>query len=198
MRHLFRFFLLVCVVHLAEHVAQMVQLYYYNMPLHKSGGVLGKFYPWLAHSETLHYGYALFMWAGLFIFRNQFTGSARWWWMLAFYVQTWHHFEHVLLLIQACSGYNFFGAPQPISCIQFLGFLNGTPEDGFGGLLKMSHFGECTCKGAKPGTVHEWSPWLLVVRRPEVHMMYNLMVTVPMVWAMVDTARRGVTQTTED
>jgi hypothetical protein len=189
MRFFFWSFIVVCVVHLSEHVAQMIQLYAYNMPLHKSGGILGKFYPWLAHSETLHYGYALFMWVGLFILRNQFTGSARWWWMLAFYIQTWHHFEHVLLLGQALSGVNFLNAPQPISVIQFIGLLNGPAETGFGGLLKMSHFGECTCQGAKPGTVHEWSAWLLVVRRPEVHMMYNMLVTVPMVVAMLKNKR---------
>lgn len=191
MRKFMAVFMLVCVVHLAEHVAQFVQVYVYNVPLHQAGGILGKFYPWLAHSETLHYSYALFMWAGLWILRNEFKGTARVWWMVAFYVQTWHHLEHALLLGQAIAGSNFFGAPQPISVIQFLGLLHGPAETGFDGLLKMSHFGVCTCQGAKPGTVHEWSAWLLVTRRVEVHLIYNTLVTIPMVAALLKRGKAG-------
>lgn len=178
-------FMAVCVAHLSEHIAQAIQVYALNMPVHKSGGILGLFYPWLAHSETLHYAYAAVMLAGLWHFRNYFTGAARWWWMLAFGIQFWHHFEHALLLWQAWSGHNFFGAAQPISVIQFTGFFYGTPADNFGGLLKMSHFGVCTCAGAAPGTVHEFSLKMLTVRRVEVHLIYNTLVTIPMVMALV-------------
>lgn len=184
MRWFYPTFWFVCIVHLLEHFAQVFQLYVLNLPMHRAGGLLGVAWPWLAHSETMHYAFALFMWVGLWVLRDKFTGVPRWWWMLAFYIQTWHHFEHVLLLWQATTGKNFFGAAQPISVIQFLGFLNGTVEDGFGGLLKMSHFGVCNCKGAKPGTIHTWTPWMLVIRRPEVHFMYNMAVTIPMVMAM--------------
>src|SRR5262245_55603399 len=83
--------LLICLAHLSEHIAQAVQIYVYNIPLHQAGGVLGKFFPWLVHSETLHYGYALIMWVGLWHFRGHFIGAARLWWMVAFGIQAWHH-----------------------------------------------------------------------------------------------------------
>ncbi len=184
MRYVFAAFLCVCVAHLGEHLAQAIQVYALGTPLHDAGGILGLFYPWLVHSEVLHYGYAALMLAGLFVFRNRFTGAGRWWWSLALGIQSWHHFEHALLLWQASTGHNFFGAPQPISVIQLTGFLYGTPSDGFGGLLTMSHFGVCTCPGAAPGTIHRFSPALLTVRRLEVHLHYNFLVAIPMVVAM--------------
>ena len=180
-----RLFLLVCFVHLAEHLAQAYQVYALNLPLHQAGGLLGKAWPWLAHSETLHYAYALFMLAGLWLLRNHFTGKARFWWMLALSIQFWHHAEHALLLYQATTGHNLFNAPQPISVIQFTGFLYGSPETGFDGLLKMSHFGVCTCEGAPPGTLHAWTPALLTVRRLEVHLLYNFAVIIPMTVALI-------------
>lgn len=155
------------------------------MPLHEAGGILGKIYPWLSHSEILHYLYAIFMLIGLFYFRRMFNGKSRYWWTIAIIIQFWHHIEHLLLLYQSIIGNNFFGASQPISIIQFTGFFYGTPEDNFGGLLKMSHFGQCTCENAMPGTIHEFSWRMLTVRRPEVHMIYNILVTIPMVIAIL-------------
>jgi hypothetical protein len=177
--------MLVCIFHFAEHVVQIVQIYVLNMKLHESKGILGLYWPWLVHSEVLHYGYALFMLIGLWHFRTRFSGISYTFWMTAFFVQFWHHFEHVLLLAQATTGVNLFGAPQPISVIQFVGFLNGPAETGFGGILTMSHFGECTCQGAVSGTKHVFTPMLLLVRRPEVHLIYNLLVMTPIVGAMV-------------
>jgi len=178
-------FLLVCLAHLSEHVAQAIQVYALDWPVHKAGGVLGLWQPWLAHSETLHYGYALVMVSGLWWFRDEFTGLARFWWLVAFCIQFWHHFEHVLLFGQVLVGENFLNLPQPISVIQFAGLLNGSAESGFGGLLTMSHFGVCDCEGAPPGTVHEFTWRLIFVRRVEVHLLYNTLVTIPMVLAMV-------------
>lgn len=182
---LFRAFMLLCAAHLLEHIAQAIQVYGLGWPVHKAGGVLGLFYPWLAHSELLHYAYALFMFTGLWGLRHHFTGTARWWWMLAWGIQAWHHSEHALLLGQALYGESFFNAPQPISVIQFTGFFNGTPETGFGGLLGMKHFGVCNCEGAAPGTVHKFQWLLLTVRRVEVHLIYNTLVTIPMVMAVI-------------
>ncbi len=187
-RILLGLFLALCVVHLCEHVVQAVQVYVLNMPLHQAGGILGTWHPWLVHSEVLHYGYAAVMMFGLFWFRDQFSGRAFLWWMVALWIQTWHHFEHLLLFGQAVTGHNFFEAPQPISIIQFSGFLFGTPESGFGGLLTMSHFGICDCAGVTPGTVHTWTWKLLTVRRLEVHLLYNILVTIPMVTAMIRAA----------
>lgn len=184
------FFSLFCIAHLSEHIAQAIQVYGLGWPLHQSRGILGYFIPWLAHSEVLHYSYAITMLIGIWMLRNQFGAVARKYWMAAFYIQFWHHFEHSLLLYQVIVGHNFFNAPQPISVIQFLGFLNGPAENGFGGLLKMSHFGVCTCQGAVPGTIHKWSLLLIFVRRVEVHLMYNIAVTIPMVIAMVKQFRK--------
>lgn len=178
-------FLVLCAAHLCEHAAQAVQVYGLGWELHQSRGILGHLYPWLVHSEILHWGYAAVMLAGLWHFRNHWSGAARSAWRVAAWVQTWHFFEHCLLFYQAVVGENFFNAPQPISMIQLLGFLNGSAESGFGGLLKMSHFGVCDCKGAAPGTIHSFTWLLIFVRRVEVHLMYNLAVTIPMVVAML-------------
>ena len=43
-------------------------------PVPQALSMLGFFYPWLVKSEVLHYGYALVMLAGLWIFRPGFTG----------------------------------------------------------------------------------------------------------------------------
>jgi hypothetical protein len=180
-----KLFAFICLAHLSEHITQAIQVYGLGMPLHQARGLLGYVWPWFVHSEVLHYSYALVMLLGLWLLRGEFSGKARTFWMAAFSIQMWHHFEHLLLLGQALSGHNFFGAPQPISVIQFSGFFNGSAQSGFGGLLTMSHFGVCTCKGAVAGTVHTWTPLMLFVRRVEVHLLYNFAVTVPMVMAMV-------------
>jgi hypothetical protein len=180
MKRFERFFIAVCLFHFAEHIAQIYQLYALNWRLHEAGGILGVVFPWLLHSETLHYGFALFMLGGFWILRNECRGKARFWWMVAFWVQVWHHFEHALLIGQVALQRNFFDAPQPISVIQFTGFFVGDAASGFGGILSMSHFGLCDCPGAAPGTYHEWSPMLFLVRRPEVHLLYNVLVMVPM------------------
>lgn len=179
-----KIFLTIVVFHWVEHLIQGVQLYALGWELHESRGVLGYFIPWLAHSETLHYSYALVMLLGLYVLLSNFSGVARKWWMAALLIQFWHHSEHLLLLYQAWSGSNFFNAPQPISVMQFLGFFKGSAESGFGGLLGMSHFGVCSCAGAAPGTVHRFEPLLLLVRRPELHLIYNTLVTAPMLMAM--------------
>lgn len=175
-----RLFLAVVLIHWCEHAAQVWQLYAWNTPMHKAGGVLGTWYPWLAHSETLHYGFALVMLLGLYLLRDQFSGRARFWWDWALAIQVVHHAEHALLLAQATTGHNLFGYPLPISMLQLVGLTTGHES-----LLTMQHFGPCDCPGAPPGTVHVWTPWLFVARRPETHLLYNTLVTLPMVIAML-------------
>lgn len=109
MRYFFLPFICVCVAHLSEHIAQAIQVYALDMPLHEAGGRVCLFYSWLVHSEVLYYGYVATMLVGLFAFRKCFTGASRWWWMLAFGIQFRHHFEHALLLWQASTGHIFLG-----------------------------------------------------------------------------------------
>src|SRR6266576_2946133 len=96
-----RVFMVVVVVHLAEHVAQAYQAF-----------------PWLVHSEVLHYGYALIMLVGIWTLLPGFVGRARLWWLAALVIQFWHHIEHGLLQGQVIAGRTLFGAPVPTSILQ--------------------------------------------------------------------------------
>ncbi len=113
-------FLLVVLAHWAEHLVQAYQVWALGMPRHHALGVLGMLYPWLVHSEWLHYGYALVMLAGLLALRPGMVGRARRWWTLALAIQFWHHLEHALLLAQALTGRNLAGAAAPTSLVQLL------------------------------------------------------------------------------
>ncbi|MCP2167741.1 hypothetical protein [Goodfellowiella coeruleoviolacea] len=113
-------FMVVVAAHWAEHLAQAVQIYVLGMPVAEARGVLGMPLPWLVHSEWMHYGYALVMMIGLILLRPGFVGRARTWWTAALVIQVWHHFEHLLLLVQAMSGANLAGRPVPTSVLQLL------------------------------------------------------------------------------
>ena len=111
-------FMVVVLAHWAEHIAQAYQIWVLNWPRPKAKGVLGMIWPWLVTSEWLHYGYALVMLVALFALRRGFTGRAKTWWTIALVIQFWHHIEHLLLLIQAQSGHDFFGKKVPTSVLQ--------------------------------------------------------------------------------
>lgn len=111
-------FAVIVLAHWAEHLAQAVQVYMLRWPRPQAGGVLGLWFPWLVSSESLHYLYALVMLVGLWILRTGFAGRSRMWWMVAFWIQFWHHIEHALLQAQALAGQNLFGSPVPLSIVQ--------------------------------------------------------------------------------
>ncbi|MBW4722498.1 hypothetical protein [Saccharothrix obliqua] len=111
-------FMVVVAAHWAEHLAQAVQIYVLGMSPAEARGVLGVPFPWLVHSEWMHYGYALVMVVGLLLLRPGFAGRARTWWTAALLIQVWHHFEHLLLLVQATAGANLGGRPVPTSVLQ--------------------------------------------------------------------------------
>ena len=113
-------FMVVVAAHWAEHLAQAVQIYVLGMPVAEARGVLGMPFPWLVHSEWMHYGYALVMLVGLILLRPGFVGRARTWWTAALLVQAWHHFEHLLLLVQAIVGTNIAGRAVPTSLLQLI------------------------------------------------------------------------------
>jgi hypothetical protein len=113
-------YLFIVLAHIAEHVAQAAQIYVLKWPVPDSKGALGYFFPWLIKSELLHYGYALLMLACFWALRKGFEGRSYTWWMIAFWIQFWHHIEHGLLQAQAIMGTTFFGSPVPTSIIQLV------------------------------------------------------------------------------
>ncbi|WP_223167702.1 hypothetical protein [Nonomuraea sp. SYSU D8015] len=113
-------FLVIVVAHWAEHIAQAIQVYALGWPLPEARGVLGIPFPWLVTSEWMHYGYALIMLAGLWFLRQGFVGRSRTWWNIALGIQAWHHFEHLLLLLQALTGYHLLGKPVVTSIVQLI------------------------------------------------------------------------------
>ena len=60
------------------------------------------------------------MLVGLVLLRPGFTGRARTWWTIALGIQVWHHFEHLLLLVQHQTGANLAGRAVPTSVLQLL------------------------------------------------------------------------------
>jgi len=114
-----RLFMVIVLAHWAEHLLQAFQIYVLNWPVPEARGLIGYFYPWVIRSETLHYGYALVMLVGLWMLRPGFTGvQDRRWWTIALAIQFVHHFEHLLLIVQATTGHNLAGRPVPTSLVQ--------------------------------------------------------------------------------
>ena len=112
-------FMAIVLAHWAEHLLQAFQIYALGWPVPEARGALGYFFPWLAKSEALHYGYALVMLIGLWILRPGFNGVAdRRFWTIALVIQFWHHIEHALLQGQYVLGQNLFGRPVPTSIAQ--------------------------------------------------------------------------------
>ena len=114
-----RVFMVVVLAHWAEHLLQGLQIYLLGWPVPEARGALGMLFPWLIKSESLHYGYAVVMLAGLWMLRTGFTGKLdRFWWTTALSIQFFHHIEHALLQTQAIVGHNLLGRPVPTSLIQ--------------------------------------------------------------------------------
>jgi hypothetical protein len=113
-------FLVIVLAHWAEHVAQALQIWVFGWPRAQARGLLGLPFPWLITQEWLHYGYALIMLIGLIVLREGFVGRSRTWWTAALGIQVWHHFEHLLLLIQALIGKNLMGRSAPTSLLQLV------------------------------------------------------------------------------
>lgn len=113
-------FFVIVLAHWGEHLAQAFQIWVLGWPAPKANGILGLWYPWMIKSEWLHYGYAIVMLIGLWVLRKGFTGRSYTWWMIAFWIQVWHHFEHLLLITQATIHHNFWGKPVPFSILQLI------------------------------------------------------------------------------
>ena len=138
-----KLFMIVVIAHFLEHLFQAYQLWVLRWERPQCLGLLGLYYPWLIHSEWLHYGHALFMLLGLGFFRPlMHSGKAYFWWNVAFILGFYHHIEHALLLGQVIFNHNLFDSPIPISLGQ------------------------------------------LLIPRLELHLIYNLMVLIPMLIAL--------------
>ena len=111
-------FMVIVLAHWAEHITQAIQIWVLDWPRPKARGLLGVPFPWLVTKEWLHYGYALVMLIGLFALRKGFVGRASTWWTAALIIQFWHHFEHLLLLIQALTHRYLLGRSVPTSLLQ--------------------------------------------------------------------------------
>ena len=111
-------YLAIVLVHWVEHLFQAAQIWILGMPRPQALGALGYVFPWLVKSEVMHFTYAVLMFVGLVLLRQGFHGTARAWWTASLVIQTWHLFEHTLLLIQATVGQNLFGSPVPTSILQ--------------------------------------------------------------------------------
>ncbi|MGI9076020.1 MAG: hypothetical protein ACR2G6_01680 [Gemmatimonadaceae bacterium] len=135
-------FMAIVLFHWLEHIVQAYQFFAMHWSRSMSMGLLGMYYPWLMKSEMLHYGFALVMLIGLWVVRKGFTGASYTWWMVSFWIQFWHHFEHFILFYQAQTQLFWFGGTVPTSVGQI------------------------------------WIP------RIELHLVYNVLVFIPMVVAM--------------
>jgi hypothetical protein len=108
-------FAAIVLFHWLEHIVQAYQAFVLHWPRPMSMGLLGMYYPWLMKTEALHYGFALVMVVGLWVLRKGFTGRSYTWWMIAFWIQFWHHFEHFILFYQAQTHRFWFGGAVPTS-----------------------------------------------------------------------------------
>ena len=108
-------FMGIVLFHWIEHIVQAYQAFVLHWPRQMAMGLLGMYYPWLMRTETLHYSFAVVMLAGLWALRKGFTGRSHAWWMIAFWIQFWHHIEHGLLFYQALSHHYLFGGTVPTS-----------------------------------------------------------------------------------
>jgi hypothetical protein len=108
-------FMVIVLFHWLEHLVQAYQFWVMHWSRPMSMGFLGMYYPWLMKTETLHYGFALVMVIGLWVLRKGFTGTSYKWWMAAFWIQFYHHFEHFILFYQAQTHRFWFGGTVPTS-----------------------------------------------------------------------------------
>ncbi|WP_285731272.1 hypothetical protein [Nocardiopsis sp. ATB16-24] len=115
-----KLYTVIVLAHWAEHIVQAVQIYVMDWPVPEARGLLGIPFPWLVTSEWMHYGYAFIMLVGFLLLLPGFSGRSRMWWSAALVLQIWHHFEHLVLVVQAINGVNIGGGEVPISLVQML------------------------------------------------------------------------------
>jgi hypothetical protein len=163
--------LLIVLAHGCVLLVRAIDAYAMGRPAAEAGSLLGVALSGTVPWGIVHYAYAVFALVALWTLRSAFVGRARIWWLAAFWIQALVQLEYALLAYQTIAGRNLFGAPQPICFIQLLGFLEGTAESGFNGLLTGP-------------PEHAFSFLLLFVRRLELDLLYGALATIPMVVAV--------------
>lgn len=113
-----KWYLAIVIAHWIEHLVQAFQVYILRMPTPQAGGFLGYLLPETNKNETLHWTYAIVMFAGLLLLRRGFTDKSKMWWNLAIWIMAWHLFEHTFLFCQYWSGHYFFSSSSPTSVLQ--------------------------------------------------------------------------------
>lgn len=90
--------------HWMEHILQLGQVLA-GVPRPKALGALGWVFPWLVHSETLHFSFAIITLMGILLCKPYFNRApGEWWWGLAGVLAVFHLGEHTSLFIQATLG----------------------------------------------------------------------------------------------
>src|SRR5437773_12108537 len=117
-RRSLQIFMVIVLVHFAEHLLQAYQVYVLHWPVHEARSMLGQWFPWLVPSEVLHYGYPVIMLVGIWMLLPGFVGRSRTMRLAALVIQFWHHIEHALLQGQVIAGQTLFGASAPTSIVQ--------------------------------------------------------------------------------
>ncbi|AIE73033.1 MULTISPECIES: hypothetical protein [unclassified Synechocystis] len=84
-------FIIICLIHFAEHIFQLSQLYLLGWERPDCLGLLGVYFPELMRSQWLHFLYAVIMEIGLYVFLSLFG-------LTALMLQTLHLGEHTILL----------------------------------------------------------------------------------------------------
>lgn len=102
-------YLVVVLGHFSEHLVQVYQVFVMGWLPKEAGGILGLWLPWLAESEILHIAYNGSMFIGILLLAKGMQGSARAFWKWALIFQTWHFFEHVILMYQYITKNFWFG-----------------------------------------------------------------------------------------
>lgn len=102
-------YLVIVLGHFSEHAVQIYQVYIMGWLPKQAGGILGLWLPWLAESEILHIAYNGSMWIGILLLARGISGNAKTFWKIALVLQTWHLFEHIILMYQYLTQNYWFG-----------------------------------------------------------------------------------------
>ena len=106
--------------HMFEHTTQAVQVYVLNVQREDALGLLGVWMADLIRGEAVHFSFALYTLASILLVGGAGVGLARSFGLMAVAVQSWHLFEHSLLIYQRTVDSFFFGASEPTSLMQLL------------------------------------------------------------------------------
>jgi hypothetical protein len=106
--------------HMFEHAFQAVQVFVLHVDRADALGLIGMWMPELIRGEMLHFSIAAYTLAVICFTGGPAVGMSRKFGLIAVAVQSWHLFEHSLLIFQRATDHFFFGASEPTSLVQLL------------------------------------------------------------------------------